>query len=231
MPKRKRTRGKKRDGRKRRRPTRRRRRYPLGVMRAPSGAPSQNIVKMRYCSYIQLSSSISNYIPSYFFRATSCYDPDVPVGGQQPMGFDEMSQYYTFYTVLGSKITCSWAATTTGSGQDLVVGCNLDSDAVVPYSDWRGMVEAKKGTNRLITHQRNSVRTVSKFSAKKWFQLKDVKDNTDRIGAAVSTNPAINAFFGIWMNPLDLASDHTVNVKVVIDYIVMFSKPKQLSRS
>ncbi|HIA02129.1 MAG TPA: hypothetical protein EYN66_09490, partial [Myxococcales bacterium] len=44
----------------------------------------------------------------YRFRANGMFDPQVPLGGHQPRGFDEFMDAYDMFTVLGSKISVSW---------------------------------------------------------------------------------------------------------------------------
>jgi len=36
------------------------------------------------------------------------YDPEVALGGHQPRGFDQFTDVYNTFTVLGSKISVSW---------------------------------------------------------------------------------------------------------------------------
>ena len=41
-------------------------------------------------------------------RANGMFDPQTAVGGHQPRGFDEFMEAYDMFTVMGSKISCSW---------------------------------------------------------------------------------------------------------------------------
>lgn len=208
-----------------------RRRYRLSAQRAPSGVPIQNIVKQRYCTYISLAGAGATIPVAHFFRTTSTYDPDVSLGGGQPMGRDEMANFYHRYRVLGAKITVKWASNQAGSGDNFMVGCYCDTDAQQSYTSWEGIREAKKGTSRLITHQRNSVTTTAKYSAKKLWDLKDVKDN-ENIAALVGSDPSANAFFVCWFQRLDRATNtSTIELMVQIDYIVQYYEPKEIGRS
>lgn len=229
MPKRKRT--SKRSYRTRKRSRRRpRRNYRLTSMRAPSGLPIKNIVKQRYCQHITLTGS--GLTPVYHvFRASSVYDPDLTGSGGQPMGFDEMAGLYNRYRVLGAKMTIKWAGNDGGAGADHMVGCYLDDSGSFPYISWEGLREARKGSSRLITHQRNAVSTSSKYSAKKFWNCTDVKD-FDGIAALTSANPLSNAHFVMWMQRLDkqlITNDF--NCMVQIDYIVQYFEPKDIGRS
>lgn len=226
MSKRKRTSGKKRS-----RKRRRRHRRKFVSMRAPSGLPITNIVKQRYCQHIQLLGQGLSNIQYHSFRPNSVYDPDHSGVGGQPMGFDEMAGLYNNYRVLGSKITVKWAGYNAGGGEDYVVGCFLDDNAAINYTTWEGVREARKGSSRLITHQRNAVTTSAKYSAKKFWSVKDVKDN-ENLGAAVGANPSADCYFLVWFQRLDKAvSSATINCMVQIDYIVQYFEPKEIARS
>lgn len=146
------------------------------------------------------------------------------------MGFDQMAQFYETYTVLGSKITVQVATETANNGFNYMCGVYLDETADFPYTGWEGLREARKGMSKLITHQRNGQWLKAKYSAKKFHDVKDMKDNED-LDALVTTNPTNNAFFVVWMQPLDGTTEQSVELCVTIDYIVMFRNPKQLERS
>lgn len=217
----------------RRMPYRRRKRrmprYRLSAMRAPSGMPVQNVVKQRYNEQVSWTASVAA-VP-YFFRANSIFDPNLTGTGHQPMGHDEMVALYNHYVVLGAKLTARWVVTTgTGNGP-VMVGCMVDADNTLPYASFENIIEAKKGTYRSISYQRNQQTTTCYFSAKKFFDVKDVKDNIQRLGATTGANPGEDANFCLWMQPLDKSTSNTVTVNVTIDYIVQFSEPRQLSVS
>lgn len=222
----------KRYGRKRSRKTRKRRRhsrrrYRLTAMRAPSGVPTQNVCKMRYVQRIAIAAGPA--MVAHLFRANSIFDPDLTGIGHQPMGHDQMVALYNHYTVLGSKITVAWG--THDPNTECVCGVYLDSNGISGYSSYEGVIEARKGAYRLLTDNRNAKYTTCKYSAKKFFQLADVMDNTDRIGAAVGNNPVEDVAFVVWGQPGNFTSSVTMEALVKIEYIVKFSEPKEITES
>jgi len=226
-------------GRVRRRYTRRNKRYVrrAPAMGVPSGMPLVRTAKMRYCS-----NSVITCTPTAVgwvdLRANSINDPEYAAGGQRPMGYSNWASLYDQYVVVGSKVTAYLSYQTQGeasSDMPICVGCYLSDDGVVPWQDWRGFVEAKKGTYRNMTaYQDKPVKIVSKFSARKFFNVVDPLDNIGRIGALMGTDPTESALWIIWgsvtgsPSPTDTVK---VNVNIVIDYIVKFSEPKDLARS
>lgn len=212
----------------------RKRRYIRRMQRAqnmmvPSGMPQQRRAYMRFCEQVNLTVT-SGILTSNVFRANSLYDPDYSQTGHSPMSFNQWAALFNHYVVTGSRIKATLLSDTSNSSP-VSFGAYLTDTFTVPYTDWASFREAKKGSvQNYIGRQSKSRSVVSKFSAKKFFNVKDVKDNTDRIGAAVTTNPTEEAFFIIWCNTLDSGSD-TYQVLVEIDYIADFSEPKDLTTS
>lgn len=199
---------------------------------SPSGFPSNHIVKQRFCTFVSLTQGIGP-LPAYTFRANSVYDPDFTSGGAfdaQPMGFDQMAAAYGKYVVVNSTITVDWASTAAGQGNNYVVGVYLDENSTYPYTTWQGLREAKMGTSQLLTHQRNSRKTIAKYNPKRLFGIKDVTDNDDLV-SVVTTNPTRGAFFTMWMQPLNGTTEENIQCMVTIDYDVMYMSPKQFERS
>lgn len=195
-------------------------------MGVPSGVPIQNVVSMRYCTFLQQSTGLTPTVN--FFRANGCHDPDETLGGHQPMGWNEMTQFYNHYVVLGSKITVTFCNV---QNDHLVCGIFLDDNAALSYTSYEGLIEAKKGKYVAFVGGSQGSRKISaNFSAKKFFNVKDPEDNT-QIQAAVGADPVNQGHFAVWSQCLDKSNALTVECVVVIDYIVKFMEPKDLGQS
>lgn len=222
MPKRKRTV----NARRRRSKKHRRRSYrgrrKLSVMRAPAGLPTQNVVKMRYFTYGTLSVGGGGF-GAVYFRANGLNDPEVALGGHQPMGHDIMGQMYNRYIVLGSKI---WVKLCNGTSTPMVVGIYLNDNQSVADANWETLVESKKGTNKLLCENTRAVTVRSKFSCRKFFGVKDVRDNKGTLGANFGADPSNGAYFTLWSSSVDKISAYSATFTCVIDYIVFCSEPK-----
>lgn len=217
--------------RKYKRKPKRRRKSRLYSMSSPAGVPTKKVVSMRYCSNGTIAST-SGILQVHVFSANNLYDPDVTGTGHQPMGHDTMATLYNHYVVLGSKITVQWGQVNTSGGTgNLMVGCYLDDDSTVPYTGYSGLIESRKGTSKLITLQRNAISTTSKFSAKKFFNVNDVKDNFTRLGGDFGNPPGDAANFILWVQSQDISTTNTAYFTVIIDYIVACSEPRSLAPS
>lgn len=77
------------------------------------------ITRMRYTAQDITLASVSGVLADYSFRLNSLFDPDLTGVGHQPLGRDQMAQFYNRYRVFAA----SWKITTfpTGSAGTLVV--------------------------------------------------------------------------------------------------------------
>lgn len=193
----------------------------------PSGMPRLGRAKLTYVENGLLSAT-SGSLASQIWRAGSCFDPRHATGGHQPMGWDQWTALFNHYCVVGSKIEATFSPTT---DVPMVCGVYLSADASAPYTTWTNYIEAKKGTYRVITDSDKTVKTSGKYSAKKFFNLSDVKDNISRIGARIDSNPVDDAYFLTWCQAQDVSSSVTANMLIKIQYIVDFGEPKNLPES
>lgn len=209
-----------------RRRYKRRRRYAPRNMGIPSGMPLQRIAKLRYCEQITLTSTLGAMV-SHAFSANGLYDPNLTGTGHQPMGYDQWAGLFNHYVVLGSKLTMR---INSDGGLQGITGVYLSDDTTIPYSDGVQIVEAKRGGSVVVANQRNQVSVNGYYSAKKFFNVKDVKDNLARLGASVTSNPTEQGSYIIYFNTLN-GTTESLNIIVQIDYICLFSEPVDLAQS
>lgn len=205
--------------------------YPKYIaMGTPSGMPTIRRAVLRYCDQHTLTSS-AGLLSSYVYRANSLFDPNFTGTGHQPMGFDQWSLLYNHYVVLGAKITVQMIVDNSTT-IPAVYGIYLSDSTSTTYTDWQSYREARKGT--MIPIQGNAGQTIKpctgKFSAKKFYNVADVRDNFDRMGALTAANPNEGAYFICWYQNQTGGTD-TQSFMVTIDYIVEFSEPRELSPS
>lgn len=204
-----------------------------------SGFPIKKLVKMRYVDTgVNLDAPASG-IAQVVYRANSVFDPYEPIGGHQPMSFDQWALIYNKYTVLGAKITMEWTPLTVVNFLPGRFGILLSSDTAgtAPYSNINSLLESKlignyKTFGILFNANQPKHNSVSKtFSAKHFFGKRDVVDGSANT-ALVTTNPGNEAFFIPWVCAQANAQDPGVaTFMITIDYIVMFTDPKQLDGS
>lgn len=226
----------------RRKIVRRRRRYArkgatsrssaiVRVTRAPT-SPLGKIFKMSlpYVEQaIQLNPGIGGLAVSHFFSANGLYDPNVTGGGHQPLGFDQIMPLYDHYTVIASKITVT--AYNDDSTVKQVIGVRLADQNSAPYTDLANLMENGGGKYVWLNSKggNGDMVTFSMGCSPKRFFGKSLNDDTYKGG--IGANPADQVFFHVWAAPYSSTDSAAINVNVRIDYIALFSEPKQLQSS
>lgn len=217
----------------------RNRRYRKTTMQVPRGVRTglniNPIQRQRYVQYITLTSTTGT-IAVNNFAANGMHDPDLTGAGHQPLRWDQMKLFYNHYIVLGSKITVTTVGHITDVAGNMVpaaMGIYLDDSTTNP-STYQQLIEQGR-TRYTITNQHTgeAKKKVSNYySCKKFFNVKDVKDNVTRLGAANSANPSDLAVFNLWLQALDGSSTTSpVQCIVQIDYICLYSEPTDLAQS
>jgi len=166
-------------------------------------------------------------ISKYVFRANSIYDPDLTGTGDSVLDYQTFSSHYNHYVVTGAKITLK-AYSSMGSNAN-VIGIMLNDDTTTPsyFSEVLMQSDSKFG----IVGSDGKILTVTKnFSAKRFFNVTDVKDNLDRIGSVMGSNPTDDAYFTVYALPMDVVTDTApVRCVAIIDYIFHLSEAKDIA--
>lgn len=186
--------------------------------------PKERIVKMKLSTGLMTLASSGGAMATLDVYANWPY-----YGTRNAYGFDQWSALYNKCVVIGSKINVYQQGYTASSAQPWAAGIYL-SDDTTNFTDYQVLVEANRGRFMRSTPYPGTFRKVSNwFSAKKFFNVKDVKDNMDRLGNGVSTTvPGDSAIFKVWAQPLDKAATDTIYVHGIIEYICLFSEPKDV---
>lgn len=215
----------------RRRPRRRVFR-PQRIIR--TGFPKTTAVKLRYVDNIELNPT-AGVIASHSFRANGIYDPDLTGVGHQPLAFDQWSAFYNHYTVVGAKIKATFSSKTSSPATNgfAINGINLQDDGVFTSDVFHMMEQGLTRVHKQSVHTNaQRIKSVTKgFSAKKFFNVTNVLD-VSRVGAHVTTTPTDQAIFVVFSGNADSVVDpEPMTVLVEIEYIVIFSEPKELVQS
>lgn len=225
---------------KKRRYRRRRKRMPLTPLTGRLGFPANTVTKMRYMAKFALNPGTGGLVTTHNFAANGLYDVDITGTGHQPRGFDQWATFYNHYHVLGSKCSVTvWPDTTSANGIPVAWGIHLNDDTAVPTgAQPNDLIEQGYAPYRMTSASTyatglQSRPLIKKFSAKKFFNRTNVKDE-DQIGSPVNNNPADLAYFTVWMGAVDYAElddPPSFNCTAVIDFIVTFSEPLELAQS
>lgn len=207
-------------------------RVPRNYIGYASGMPKTRRAKLRYTTVSNHTGALATMVNTQF-RANGCHDPEVAVGGHQPMAWDNWKALYNHYVVVGSKITVKVSAQHNAARTPTVVGLYLADDSTIPYTSYDGLIESRKGTYTFVQIAQDTVQTLTNtFGAKKFFNLTDVKDNVQRIGTTTEADPTEQAIYYIYSQSIGMAGTSLdLNIIVTVDYIVDFSEPKDLAQS
>lgn len=187
------------------------------------------LVKLTYVDSAAQTSNTGS-ITTYNFKSNGMYDPNFTGTGHQPLGFDQMMAQYNHFTVIGSKITVTFDVQPTATVPVLVAiqsaagtsftPTSIDEICEQPRIHWKLLPVGNGNSRGKLSH---------KFSAKKFFSTKAIVAEDSYKGSA-SIDPVETAFYRILM-AAENAGTVTVNWRVRITYIAVFSEPKHLAQS
>lgn len=233
MPKRKRYTKKSRKGRRPRyRRRRRRRRKTVRLLRSP--VPLRTVAKLRYCDALNLAApGALGTFTTVSYRANGMFDPYVPTGGHQPMGFDQIMEMYQHYTVIGAHITV-----TPLKRSDAACGLlslSLSDSNSFTFASLTDALETRRNVTsiKLLPYDTDAIkRKVSLgFGGKKFFGPGYQAGGADYKGTN-ATDPIEQAYFKIHWGPLSPSTlTGNIDLMVKIDYIALFTAPIPLQGS
>lgn len=190
------------------------------------------LTKHRYCASISINPALSS-TGNHIFSANGLYDSDITGTGHQVLGFDQLTPIYDHYTVLGSKLKATFVSNSNSGSTGAANVMISVSDSASPVTSLETVREQGGAVVGLMTNTNavQSVVLVKTFSTKKFFNRSDVKDCSELRGAS-NANPTEQAYFILTIDPLDSSLDVAGTwVQVEIEYITLWTEPKQLAQS
>ena len=154
-------------------------------------------------------------------------------------GFRLLASIYNYYTVYWSTIyfTIRQKETTDLLTMPVKVGVKLDRDGTIATSGgWPQLAAdplSKMRTYSTTTDKCSYVTIQQSFRTKKFFDVKDIKDNRAALGALINANPTKQAYFIPWYQTFDTATAISVTpdflISAYIKYRVLFSTRKDVA--
>jgi len=204
-------------------------------MTRPIGFPFAGTarVHLRYVDVVPLVSTVGA-MAKFSYYTNGLYDPQVSVGGHQPMGWDQGIAYYNNAVVLKSKInvTFDWATTAATGLVPAIVGLEIHATGTSPvYTDWTSYAEAGYATKILPVIGVKGVNCKEFFNHQEYFR-EDPRGSLGETANFVTGNPVRLATYVLFVQSIDKATTSgTLFARVTIDYDVEFSSPKQITAS
>lgn len=212
---------------KKKRPYRRRRKtnYKLGLNKNPF--PVVYYAKVTYADQIELAPQ-NGLKALYRFYANQLYDIDKTSIGHQAMGTDEIyAMGYRKYKVLGSRISLvmnqDYSTQQSYSGNFITITLREDDST---SGSWTEIAE-RPNISYTATNRTKISRLSKNFSAKRFFQVSNVKDADELEGnlgnTGIGSLAPKSAYYNISAFPVNAGSaSYPTFCNVKITYIAMF---------
>lgn len=223
------------EGKKRRMNRKVRRRPGPYIMSVKGQTPFPDVYrcKMKYHHTKTVSTGGLNKIQFEGIAANGLYDPDLNTGGQQPVGFDELSAIYSQYVVRGCKVEATFFSNETNTRCIVGVFANTNTLHHAVLSDVNPLLCQKyvKHSNLGVSTSGQSVATVSMYKSTSEVVGQREIDPSD-FGSATSANPTKLWYYDIFVASAD-DSDATITCEfnVSVTYYVDFYDQKYLDLS
>jgi len=224
------------------------------VPRNKIGFPQQLKTKLRYATRVEFSPGTTS-TQQFQLAANGMFDPQTTLGGHQPRGFDEFMKAYDMFTVMGSKISCSWMyegyngpsqITTLGnlkqsiqSGTDDVpaftpVVCGLHKGVETLAAGKAEQQIEKDRTVWTFLNGQHGSKTLSTSCKVSDFYGKGALTGAEGYTGSATADPDNAIFYELWCGRVsDDYPSETVKVicYVTVEYDAVFSQPKTLNAS
>lgn len=202
---------------------------------------NDKVVKLKYAEFrdFTMSATLNSNHDYVIYRPDSPYDPRHAVGGHQPFGWDQLSQFYAHYLVLGSRLRATvWSEGAGATSKPVVAYAHLQDDTTDPLYDASYWMENAAVTKKMVSGQpyftpkdMNSPRTLNAYYSHRKFY--------DRTGTGVSTavgsNPSNTRtpYFLVGVQGLDQTDEDIPDLKVLIEveYTIMLKDPLEQAQS
>lgn len=197
--------------------------------------PSKWKFTSRYMENNLLIDPVQGANSEHIFRLNSLYDPDLTNPGHQPLGFDQLSPLYTYYTVIGCRARVTITNLDAEHPYNLYMfpsnsSGSLDSDAQLSVMTERGLARWCQLTP---AGAGGSTKTITlNWSAKKFYGKSPFDDAS--FTSVMNNNPSAGAFLHIAAQPLNasaLVDPHPIVGSVVLEYIAILTEPKPMPQS
>lgn len=213
----------------RRRRTRRRRKTGLRMFKNIKGPlPEKLNTKLIYQETVTLNPGAGGLAAVATFSANGIYDVNIGGVGHQPRGFDELIAMYDHYVVHSAQIQVQMCAQDTTTPK--VLGVNL-RDSGTPATNPNDYKESSYTTYKVGPYGGNGcIRMKKNCNIKQFLGRGSVLSDPELKGSS-GANPTEQAYFHVWVAPIDTSDAGAEYVDVRIVYNVTFIEPQQPSQS
>lgn len=201
-----------------------------GLSRSDYGFPDRLRTKLQYCDVIQLAASAGS--PAlYQFRMASLYDPDYTGAGHQPQWYDQLSAVYSFYKVVGSKITATFIPNNVNDTEandtgPYIVGITmLKGTATLSSATYPALLEDGDSVSGVIVDKQGANNTKTLMNT--FSPMRDVGvwpySTDNRVSTSANVSPATDGIATLWALDMTELVAQNCTVKIQIEYDCEFN--------
>jgi len=187
---------------------------------------------MPYHEVVTLTTNVSPEVATTLvWTMNGLFDPEVPVGGHQPMGFDQAMAFYEHYTCVANEVTVTFCS---GAANNDAIACGFYlSSSATPVTVSDQIVENGLLYRKILTSNVNNSKDIQTISAKinltKFFGKKIINEDDYRGNAAAL--PTEQAYMIFFVNNLSGTNTNPVIMDITTNYTVKFTEPKKIPQS
>lgn len=195
--------------------------------------PNSLMRKLKYVDTVTINPASASRA-RHVFRSNGMYDPDVTGTGHQPRGFDEiMAAYYNFH-VIASKITVTQLTSVTSVNGYVFLAHDSTGDPLSGEANDSSAFECtsivSKPTVLADTTGNTRKFKVSRSVKHKQYFKSKILSNPNFTGT-VSNDPTTQAYWTIYYQNIQGGDPDSMGFLVEVEYIAVFTNPRQIGSS
>ncbi len=207
----------------RRRVRRRKRLPPL------TGFADTKKVRLRYVDQVGIDCPAGG-ITSARYRSNDMFDPQFSAGGHKPLGFDQNMARYTYFTVIGSRITMTYVPDDQAGAVPGYFGVFNDDAATLQYTSPQELLESKLAKTAVrvagsAASGNKLFRARASFGARKAFGSGKIIGDLNYAGTE-STTPTLMNYFQCWVASVGGNNPDPMNFLIEIEYLAVLHNLK-----
>lgn len=171
---------------------------------------------VNYATYTGTSGAIGAVV----LKANSLNDPFGGTGAELPLGLDQWAALYSKYKVVSSMIKVDAHPLTITGSAIIGVHCTDDSSALTDYKHYAELPHTRV---QMVSPDIDIARLAVGYSARKMFNIKDLRDNSQIEGNFTTTpgDPTKIAYYHVFVQDGNSTETVTVELMIRITYTVL----------
>lgn len=191
------------------------------------GFPKMLKFKHKYVDDISLTAGATTQ--RYLFACNGMYDPDITGTGHQPLFFDQLTELYNHYHVIGSKIKYTIVPAGTSVQVPFKVISTINDDSTPSVST----AAEEEQTKAIVRYCQGGVNPDKLFITQSWSAKKNFGNvmSNDELKGNSGANPTETSCYQLSLRPLDGITSVTVYIHVEISFIAIWNELKEVNQS